>query len=121
MFNLIDNTRGEPYPWEPAEVQKVDVSLKDGAIVGTAHVATASGDRGYRTEIRGVVESKDGKVTKLDVVARGEAWGYSGCTEVASPKNKFTLAVALRLASGNDEAEKVMPQGAKSWLPDYLK
>jgi hypothetical protein len=60
-------------------------------------------------------------VTKLDVVARGEAWGYSGCTEVASPKNKFTLAVALRLGSGNDEAEKVMPQGAKSWLPDYLK
>lgn len=120
-FNLIDNTRGEPSPWQPAEVRKIDLTLKDGAIAGTAHLETASGDRGFRAEIRGIVESKDGKVVRLDLVARGQAWGYSGCTEAASPKGRFTLAVALRLASGKDEADRVMPQGAKSWLPDYLR
>ena len=67
------------------------------------------------------MESKDGKVTRFDLVARGQAWGASGCTLVAKPKDKFTLAVATRLASGSDEADKVMPQGAKSWLPDYLR
>lgn len=120
-FNLLDNTRGEPHPWEPGEVRKIEMSLKDGVLTGTVHLETASGDRGYIAEIRGVVESKDGKVTRLDVVSRGEAWGASGCTEVGKPKSRFTLAVACRLASGKDEADKVMPQGAKSWLPDYLR
>ena len=55
------------------------------------------------------------------MVAKGQGWGASGCTEVGKPKDKFTLAVACRLASGTDEADKVMPQGAKSWLPDYLR
>lgn len=120
-FNLIDNTRGEPYPWQDAEIKKVEMSIKDGVLTGTVHLETPRGDRGYKAELRGTVESKDGKVTRFDVVSKGEAWGASGCTEVGKPKGRFTLAVACRLASGTDEAEKVMPQGAKSWLPDYLR
>jgi hypothetical protein len=121
MFNLLDNTRGEPHHWEASEIKKVEMSLKDGVITGKAHLETESGDRAYIAEIRGTVESKDGKVTRFDVVSRGQAWGASGCTLVAKPKDKFTLAVACRIASGTDEADKVMPQGAKSWLPDYLR
>ena len=55
------------------------------------------------------------------MVARGEAWGASGCTEVGKPNARFTLAVAFRIAPGTDEADKVMPQGAKSWFPDYMR
>jgi len=120
-FNLIDNTRGEPHPWDPAEIKQLEMSIKDGVLTGTAHLESAKGDRGYKCELRGTVESKDGKLTRFDVVAKGEAWGASGCTEVGKPKGKFTLAAAFRIASGNDEADKVMPQGAKSWLPDYLR
>ena len=120
-FNLIDNTRGEPYPWQDAEIRKVEMSIKDGVLTGTAHIETANGDRGYKAELRGFVEAKDGRLMRFDVVSRGQAWGYSGCTEAAHPKDKFTLAVAFRLAPGTDEADKVMPQGAKSWLPDYLR
>ena len=120
-YTLLDNTRGEPQPWEPAHIKKLEMSLKGGVLTGTAHLETASGDRGYKADLRGVVESKDGKVTRFDVVANGPAWGASGCTETAKPKDKFTLAVSYRLASGTDEADKVMPQGAKSWLPEYLK
>ncbi len=120
-FNFLDNTRGEPHPWQDAEIRKLEMSIKDGVLTGTVHLETASGDRGYKAEVRGFVETKDGKLSRFDGVARGEAWGASGCTEVGKPKDKFTLAVAFRLAPGTDEADKVMPQGAKSWLPDYLR
>ena len=120
-FNLLDNTRGEPHPWDDADLKQLDFSIKDGVLTGTLHVEHGSGSRGYKAELRGNIESKDGKVTRFDVVAKGQAWGASGCTEAAKPEGKFTLAVACRLATGTDEADKVMPQGAKSWLPDYLR
>jgi hypothetical protein len=121
MYNLIDNSRGEPHPWTAEEIRKIDLTLKDGVISGRVHLQNSSGDRSYACEIRGCVEAKDGKVTRFDLVAKGPARGASGCTEAAKPKGEFTLAVACRLASGHDEADKVMPQGAKSWFPDYMR
>jgi hypothetical protein len=121
LYTLIDNTRGEPHPWDATEVRKFEATIKDGILTGTVHIETAKGDRGYKAELRGVVEAKDGKLTRLDLIARGDAWGASGCTEVAKPKDKFTLAVAYRIATGRDEADKVMPQGAKAWFPEYMK
>ena len=121
MYNLIDNSRGEPHPWTAAEIRKLDLSLKDGVITGSVHLANDTGSRSYTCEIRGYVEAKGGKVTRFDLVAKGPALGASGCTEAAKPKGEFTLAVACRLASGHDEADKVMPQGAKSWFPDYMR
>ena len=121
MYNLIDNTRGEPHPWTAAEIRTLDLTLKDGVITGTVHLADDSGARNFKAVIRGYVEVKDGKVTRFDLVAKGPARGASGCTEAAKPKGDFSLAVACRLAAGQDEADKVMPQGAKSWFPDYMR
>ncbi len=121
MYNLIDNTRGEPHPWTKEEIKKLDLTLKDGVISGNVHLSNETGSRSYTCEVRGNVEVKDGKVTRFDLVAKGPARGASGCTEAAKPKGEFTLAVACRLASGQDEADKVMPQGAKSWFPDYMR
>lgn len=120
-FNLLDNTRGEPHHWEDAEIKKLEMSLSGGILTGVVELETAAGDRAYHAQIRGIVESSQGKVTRFDLVSRGEARGASGCTLVAKPKDTFTLAVSFRLASGKDEADRVMPQGAKSWLPDYLR
>jgi hypothetical protein len=121
MYNLIDNTRGEPHPWTAEEIRKIDLTLKDGVISGSVHLANDTGSRSYTCDIRGHVEAKDGKLTRFDLVAKGPARGASGCTEAAKPKGEFTLAVACRIASGQDEADKVMPQGAKSWFPDYMR
>src|SRR5262245_16372321 len=71
-FTLIDNTRGEPHPWQDAEVRKVEMTIKNGVLTGTAHLETANGDRGYKAELYGFVETKDGKLTKLDIVSRGQ-------------------------------------------------
>jgi hypothetical protein len=121
MYNLIDNTRGEPHPWTAEEIKKLDLTLKNGVISGNVHLSNETGSRSYTCEVRGTVEVKDGKVTRLDLVAKGPARGASGCTTNSMPKGEFTLAVSCRLASGHDEADKVMPQGAKSWFPDYMR
>lgn len=118
-FTLMDFSRGEPAFWAPQDVKTLDLALKDGVVSGSVHLENAS--CGFKAELRGVVEAKDGKVTRFDLVARGAAWGHSGTTAVGAPPGKFTLAVAYRLAPGTDEADKVTPQGAKAWLPDYLR
>lgn len=120
-FNLIDNTRGEPAPWDEKEIRALSMTLKDGVVTGSAHLESADGKRALKMSLRGAVETKDGRVTRFDLVALGEGRGWSGTTEAAAPKGAFTLAVALRLASGTDEADRISPQGAKSWLPDYLR
>jgi hypothetical protein len=118
-FTLMDFTRGEPAFWEPKDVRSFDLTLKEGVITGTAHVENAS--CGFKADLRGAVEAKDGKVVRFDLVAKGTAWGHSGTTAVGAPPGKFTLAIAYRLAPGNDEADKVTPQGAKAWFPEYMK
>lgn len=120
-YTLLDFTRGEPAFWAPEDVRSFDLALKDGVLAGTAHVENKAGTCGFKADLRGVVEAKDGKVVRFDLVARGAAWGHSGTTAVGAPKGKFTLAIAYRLAPGTDEADKVTPQGAKSWFPDYIR
>jgi hypothetical protein len=120
-FHLIDNTRGEPAMWTAEEVKHLEISLKEGKLTGEVRLEADSKNRGHDANLLGFVEAKDGKVTRFDLVSRGPAWGYSGTTEVGAPKGRFTLAVAFRLASGADEADKAMPQGAKGWIPGYTQ
>lgn len=120
-FTMMDFTRGEPAFWAPEEVRSMDLALKDGVLSGRVHVESADGKRGFKADLRGLVESKDGQVTRFDLVARGPAWGWGGTTAESAPKDKFTLALAYRIAPGTDEADKVTPQGAKAWFPEYIK
>jgi hypothetical protein len=120
-YTLLDFTRGEPAFWDPADVRSFDLQFKDGILTGSVHLEDGTGKTGFRPALRGVVEVKDGKVVRFDLVARGTAWGHRGVTATAAPKGKFTLAVAYRLPAGGDEADRVLPQGVKAWLPDYLR
>lgn len=119
-FHLVDNTRGEPPMWKPDEIKSIDLKLKDGRVTGNVHLETADGKRGYRCGVYGVVETKEGKVTRLDLVANGDFWGEGLYTRNA-PEGKFPLAVALSLADGTDEADKIPPQGSRGWVDGYLK
>jgi hypothetical protein len=118
-FHLIDNTRGEPPMWRADEVRRLEVSLKDGRIAGRVKLETASGDRGFDGEIRGVVEVKDGAITRFDLVAKGEFWGEGRYTPNA-PEGRFPFAVSIRLADAKDAARAVPPQGARD-VSDYLR
>ena len=118
-FHLVDNTRGEPPMWSKDEIRKLDMKLSGGKLTGNVHLETKSGDRGYTTQLLGVVEAKDGKVVRFDVVALGEFWGEGPFTGNA-PKGKFPLAIAFTLADDSDVADKLPPQGSRGWLQGYL-
>jgi hypothetical protein len=119
-FHLIDNTRGEPPMWRAEEIRVLDLKLVEGRLSGTVRLETARGDRGFQGELLGFVESKDGTLTRFDLVARGQFWGEGRYTGGAPP-GKFPFAVAFTRSSGDDETDKVPPQGAKGWLKGYLQ
>ena len=75
-FHLIDNTRGEPPRWSIAEIKKLELDIgKEGTIRGSVHLETESGDRGYRAELLGKTAAHAGKLTRFDLVAKGQFWG----------------------------------------------
>ena len=119
-FHLVDNTRGEPPMWNDNEIKKLEVKIENGQLRGTAILRTAKGDRGFEAELMGRIETKAGKVTRLDVVAKGEFWGEGTYTRNA-PKGRFPLAIALTLADGKDAADTIPPQGSRGWLPGYIR
>lgn len=110
-YHLVDNTRGEPPWWRKSEIKKLELTLSEGVLRGTAHFESDSGDRGFVADLRGVVEVKDGKVTRFDLVAKGEAWG-AGRYNGGQPPGKYPLAVAFSLIDPKRDADRVLPQGA---------
>jgi len=119
-YHLVDNTRGEPPMWKADEVRSIEFSLEDGRLSGSVHLETASGERGYKVSLLGRVEKKDGRITRFDLVARGEFWGEGTYTRGA-PRGRFPLAASFTLADGSDIADGVPPQGSRGWVRGYLR
>ena len=119
-FHLVDNTRGEPPMWKDQEIRNVAMKLTGNRLSGTVHLETKNGQRGYQADLLGVVDVKDGKVVRFDVVARGDFWGDGTYTKGA-PKGKFPLAVSFELADGSDVADGVPPQASRGWVDGYIR
>ena len=120
-FHLIDNTRGEPPRWSKQEIKHLSISIDQaGQIRGQVLLETADGKRGYSADMIGVATASEGKVTKFDLVCKGEHWGNGRFTHFG-PKGKFPLAVAFRIADGTDPADTILPHGAKGWLDGYYQ
>jgi hypothetical protein len=67
-----------------------------------------------------VIETREGKVTRFDLVAKGEFWGEGTFTRGA-PKGRFPLAIGFELADGTDLADKIPPQASRGWLQGYIR
>jgi hypothetical protein len=119
-FHLVDNTRGEPPMWDNNEIKKLEGVLRKGQLRATVHLRTANNDRGYEAQLFGRIETKNGKVTCLDLVAKGTFWGEGRYTRNA-PKGRFPLAGAFTLVDGKDAADSIPPQGSRGWVQGYLK
>jgi hypothetical protein len=111
-YHLVDNTRGEPPWWRRGEIRALDVELgKDGVVKGKVHLEAEKGDRGFAGEILGFVTMTDGKVTRFDLVVKGEAWG-AGQYNGGQPPGKYPIAFAFTLAEVKTDADRLLPQGA---------
>ena len=119
-FHFIDNTRGEPPMWREAEIKNVKMNITNGKLTGSAHLETKDGKRGYHCQLLGIVETKNGKVTRFDFVAKGLFWGEGRYTKGA-PKGKFPLAISFTLADGTDVADVVPPQASRGWVRGYIQ
>lgn len=119
-YHLLDNTRGEPPMWRADEIKKLELTLKTGKLTGRVHLETKSGDRGYQADFWGVVATQDGKVSRLDVLAKGDFWGEGAFTRGA-PRGRFPFAVAFSLVDGDCATNKVPPQAARGNVKLYLK
>jgi hypothetical protein len=105
--------------WRPDEIKELQLTLTDGRLAGSVHLETKTSERGYRAKVLGAVESKDGKVTRFDAVARGLFWG-EGSFSRGAPKGTFPFAVAFTLAGAKGEILEVPPGGARGNLKGYL-
>ena len=112
-YHLIDNTRGEPPMWAPAEVKELALGMKGGRV----RLESGDGDRTFAAAVAAVVEFREGKLATFDLVARGKFAGEGQFTRNA-PRGPFTLWIAFTLSKGG-EAAKVAPQGARD-LRGYL-
>ena len=111
-YHLVDNTRGEPPWWRRDEIRALELEIgKDGLVKGKAHLETSKGDRGFVGEMLGFVTLTDGKVTRFDLVAKGEAWG-AGRYNGGQPPGRYPLAFAFTLSEAKAEADRLLPQGA---------
>ncbi len=119
-FHLVDNTRGEPPFWKDDEIKRLELKLDKGRLSGVVHLETRSGDRGFEGRILGVVEVKDGQVTRFDVVARGDFWGEGTFTRGA-PRGKFPFAVAFSLSDGKGNESRIPPGAARGNVKGYLR
>jgi hypothetical protein len=119
-FHLVDNTRGEPLFWKQEEIKYLEMALAKGQLAGAVRLETKAGDRGFHARLRGVVEVKGDKVTRLDLVAKGEFWGEGPYTRGA-PKGKFPFAVAFRLSDGKGNERRIPPGGARGNWKEYVR
>ena len=118
-FHLVDNTRGEPTMWSPTDIRTIKGNLKDGKLSVKVVLKNDQGDRGYEAQILGNIKTESGKITHFDAVAKGQYWGEGKYTRNA-PKGRFPLAVAFKLADGNDIADRIPPQGSRGWVRGYI-
>jgi hypothetical protein len=118
-YHLVDNTRGTPTGWSEADVKKAALKLEAGRLQGSIHLETKDGSRGYEANLLGFLEAKDGKVTRLDMVAHGQFWGQGTYTPGA-PKGRFPLAISFTLAEANDPLYHLVPDAVRCYA-DYLR
>ena len=118
-YHLVDNTRGTPTGWSEPEIKKLDLTLDKERLKGSVHLETKDGSRGYQAELLGFLRTGEGKVTRFDIVARGEFWGQGAYTPGA-PKGRFPLAISFTLGDRHDPLYNLVPDAVRCYA-DYLR
>jgi hypothetical protein len=96
-----------------ANVKGFDLTLRDGYLTGSFQTKT-----GDRSHLGGFVETRDGQVTRFDLLARGpgtqvEDCGFSASLRMVPKGQKVPVALFFSLADPHDELARVPPQRAK--------
>jgi hypothetical protein len=101
------------------DVKSMELTVSKGQVTGSFR--TSVGDRG---DLLGVVETKDGRVTRFDLLVKGLAeqlidCGFSASLQVIPKGKKLPVAMLFTLADPADELARVVPLRAND--TSYLK
>ena len=127
QWHLTTPNVGAAWGWAREELRQADRSFDGGRLRGTFELDASAGSkgftegRGFAGQLAGIVESKDGRVTRFDVVAKGTAWGKHA-NGGWPPRSKYPLAVVFTLADAADPiARRVPPNGMRAPEDGYLQ
>lgn len=113
-YHLLDNTRGEPPPWQPAEIKSAELFLVRDAggklrIEGAFHMQTADGLRGFEGRAAGRIEFQGEKLKAWELVVLGDNWGEGTYTPGAR-KGRNPIGFSLSLIEQPGPADSIAPQ-----------
>lgn len=121
-FSVVDNTTGKSPSWKPEAVKQADLRIENGRVTGPVVIEMVRPDNHkcwFRGHALGFVEAKDGKVTRLDMVIRGEAHGLAYAYNATPPV--FPLLLTFRLGDPADQRCLVPPPGYLNDRETYLR
>jgi hypothetical protein len=118
MFTKVNQVFFVPKP------QQLDVTLNDGRLSGRVLAKEKSSDDGYQLDLLGFVESKRGKLSRFDMVAKG-TWqsdrvsAYASNLAWAAKKHRpVTIAVSFTLADPGEALAKTPPHAV--YVPEAM-
>ena len=109
--------KGPDYVKENAGVKAFDMRLGHGRLQGSAYVEV-SPTHYYHASLRGRVESRQGKLTRFDLVIRGPAVKKFFKD---TPLERTIQVIAFRLADGKEEVDRIPPGFTVHNMADYLR
>jgi len=135
-FNLVDNTRGEPFHWSNEQLREFGMTLTVTEVTPDVVRLRLEGrfeltnehEPQPQPDRRGFVGTILGRLaydrasqtwTQFDLVAVGDHWGTPGIVEPGRP-GKAPVGVAFRLVVTPSPADLVPPQAARD-LFNYYK
>jgi hypothetical protein len=109
-FHFVDNTRGVPAAWAPADLKGVSIKTTPDKgrmkIEGSVRL-DAEGRRRYDAKLEGFIEVKGETLTRFDLVAQGVL--FASKAEIGEiPIGDTTFAVAFTIAT-DEESKRVPP------------
>src|SRR5262245_50110316 len=104
------------------EVKHLDLALRDGHVTGSFRAAGA----GEGGALRGVVEARGGKVTRLDLLLRGPGgrvknFGFMAGLEAVPEGKTVPVALFFSLADPGDNLSRLPPHRTWRQLDAYLR
>jgi hypothetical protein len=101
--------------WEPRDLKKLEMQLKDGRITGSVRLEKTisavehQGYGSYAGDILGFVEAKDGRLKRFDVLVKGhgvDAFAPRPPDRVV-PTGKFPMAFAFTIVDKAEDMAKI--------------
>ena len=127
QWHLTTPNVGAAWGWAPEEIRKADLAVEGGRLRGSFVLEAPAGSkgftsgRGFEGTVTGTIESKGGKVTRFDVVAKGTAWGKHE-NGGWPPRTKYPFVAVFTLADAADPfARRVPPNGMRAPEDGYLR